>query len=1013
MLFFLSFYVNAQTHFGDQQVITMAEVFCPEEIITIDIDNDGDQDVVSASSLDNKVAWYENDGTGNFLTQIVISSSADGAFAVLAADIDNDADWDVIAASKSDRTIAWYENDGTGHFSTAKIISKGEYAASDIAVSDLNGDGYEDVVASKSQKAADVIWYVNDGMGNFGTAQKVIENVDSPQQILGGDMDNDGDQDVLVAFFPKNKVVWYENDGTGNFITEHLISNEIVNAWSVEVADFDGDGDLDLFADGQTYAELSWYPNNGDGEFGSKQTIGMFFLLGKATCVTDLDGDDDQDIIIIEAFTNQALWQENDGLGNFKDPQLFGDIHIGDILVGIHADDLNGDNIQDLLTIEKHEDNILWHQNDGALNFESKEVAQNPTFWASSVHSADLDNDGDMDVLSSSEGNDRIAWYKNDGKGNFGTQLIISEEAVGARMVNTGDLDGDGYVDVLSASSGDQDIAWYKNDGTGNFGAKTIINPNDNQPLIEVHAVDIDADGDLDVAASYRSWYIKIFINDGKGNFGTPLQISTALDAVNLYLNYHISFADFNGDNFVDILSTDTNSDKIFWFENNGNGGFSNIRFIDFDLSLVVKAGHADLDGDGDQDVIGTCSNGTRIVWCANDGNGNFAEQQIVDTYLWGNGTSPPVDVHTTDIDGDGDIDILLANAATQKTLYDLTWYENDGTGNFGTFQVITNIAFGARDIHTADLDGDGDEDVLSASFEDNKIAWYENKKINLPSCNPNPGTMPLERQIICASNDSFAVTSTDAIVEADAELWYIIHDSPSNELGAILDYNQTGHFSPSALNEISFNEEYYVSALVGPTNDGQLPDISDTSCVVINEGTPIVFLSPISIEVLPDCNTATGVVSIYIEINGGLPSYDFKETYTIVGAYNGSLMAGESVFITIDAVTDSTTLTFNMMDANNCVHQEMVDIACYITSIEPTLPSFNIQEYNNHIFIEGGTQLQSIVLMNTSGQVIYQQTGLGDNVISMEDLATGVYLLNLVFREKVITKKVIRLRDY
>jgi len=56
-----------------------------------------------------------------------------------------------------------------------------------------------------------------------------------------------------------------------------------------------------------------------------------------------------------------------------------------------------------------------------------------------------------------------------------------------------------------------------------------------------------------------------------------------------------------------------------------------------------------------------------------------------------------------------------------------IAWYENDGNGGFGPQQVITTSADDARSVYAADLDGDGDQDVLSASFEDDKIAWYEN----------------------------------------------------------------------------------------------------------------------------------------------------------------------------------------------------------------------------------------------------------------------------------------------
>ncbi len=78
--------------------------------------------------------------------------------------------------------------------------------------------------------------------------------------------------------------------------------------------------------------------------------------------------------------------------------------------------------------------------------------------------------------------------------------------------------------------------------------------------------------------------------------------------------------------------------------------------------------------------------------------------------------------VTTEDVDGDGDLDVLSASYNDNT----IAWYENDGTENF-TAQTITLDAASARSVTTADVDGDGDLDVLSASLSDDKIAWYEN----------------------------------------------------------------------------------------------------------------------------------------------------------------------------------------------------------------------------------------------------------------------------------------------
>ena len=67
--------------------------------------------MLSASGIDDKIAWYENlDGLGDFGPQEILSTNADSAFRAIASDLDNDGDLDVISASRNDNKLAWYEN---------------------------------------------------------------------------------------------------------------------------------------------------------------------------------------------------------------------------------------------------------------------------------------------------------------------------------------------------------------------------------------------------------------------------------------------------------------------------------------------------------------------------------------------------------------------------------------------------------------------------------------------------------------------------------------------------------------------------------------------------------------------------------------------------------------------------------------------------------------------------------------------------------------------------------------
>ena len=285
-----------------------------------------------------------------------------------------------------------------------------------------------------------------------------------------------------------------------------------------------------------------------------------------------------------------------------------------------------------------------------------------------SVYAADVDGDGDMDVLSASVNDDKIAWYENtDGLGSFGAPQVITTAADGAISVYAADVDGDGDVDVLSASLFDDKIAWYENtDGLGSFGAQQVITTAAGGAR-SVYAADLDGDSDLDVlSASFNDNKIEWYENaDGLGSFGAPKVITTAASGAR-----SVYATDVDGDNDLDVLSASQTDGQIAWYENtDGLGAF------------------------GAQQVITTAADGARSV-------------------------------HATDVDDDGDMDVLSASNFDHQ----IAWYENtDGLGSFGAQQVITSEAISANSVYAADVDSDGDIDVLSASANDDKIAWHEN----------------------------------------------------------------------------------------------------------------------------------------------------------------------------------------------------------------------------------------------------------------------------------------------
>ncbi|MDX2350478.1 MAG: FG-GAP-like repeat-containing protein, partial [Porticoccus sp.] len=325
-------------------------------VTTVDMDGDGDLDVLSASFNDDKIAWYENDGSETF-TAHTITTAANGARSVTTADVDGDGDLDVLSASSNDDKIAWYENDGSETF-TAHTITTTANGAADVTTADVDGDGDLDVL-SASFNDDKITWYENDGSETF-TAHTITTSANGAADVTTADVDGDGDLDVLSASPNDDKIMWFENDGSETF-TAHTITTAADKARSVTTADVDGDGDLDVVSASANDDKIAWYENDGS-----------------------------------ETFTAHTITTTVDGA------------------IGVTTADVDGDGDLDVLSASNLDDKIVWYENDGSETFTAHTITTTAN-GAIGVTTADVDGDGDLDVLSASNIDDKIAWYESDG----------------------------------------------------------------------------------------------------------------------------------------------------------------------------------------------------------------------------------------------------------------------------------------------------------------------------------------------------------------------------------------------------------------------------------------------------------------------------------------------------------------------------------------------------------------------------------------------------------------------
>ncbi len=187
------------------------------------MDGDGDVDLIAIDVGLDKIVWYRNtDGIGTYSPAIMVTNQTDGPLSLFSADIDGDGAMDILSASFMDNKVAWYRNtNGQGDFGAQQIISNTALSARAVFAADFDGDGDMDVLAGAA--ASDkVIWFENmDGLGTFGPEQVLSANANGVESVFAIDIDGDGDMDALSGSGADLKVAWYENmDGLGTFSAE-------------------------------------------------------------------------------------------------------------------------------------------------------------------------------------------------------------------------------------------------------------------------------------------------------------------------------------------------------------------------------------------------------------------------------------------------------------------------------------------------------------------------------------------------------------------------------------------------------------------------------------------------------------------------------------------------------------------------------------------------------------------------------------------------------------------------
>lgn len=294
-------------NYDDFSIVRIIQGSRPSPNEGADIDGDGDIDFIVGSAGGVYVHVFKGDGEGG-LTQTQNLVVGDRVRGVCLADFENDGDPDLIATSFVANRVALFTNDGTGRFGTLPLTLDAGDGEWSCATADMNADGLLDVTIG-SRESEELTVLLSDGDGTFTESSRIAAGGD-PWMLAAGDIDRDGHADIAAANASAKSLTIAMGTGAGGLSTPvsyDLSEDEEGFPLAVDLGDLDGDGDLDVVTSDFRTRLFLIHENQGDGTF--VRLPNQLYALEAASCAIlhDRDNDGDLDITGIDEIVDQLL----------------------------------------------------------------------------------------------------------------------------------------------------------------------------------------------------------------------------------------------------------------------------------------------------------------------------------------------------------------------------------------------------------------------------------------------------------------------------------------------------------------------------------------------------------------------------------------------------------------------------------------------------------------------------------------------------------------------------------
>ncbi|WP_191859448.1 T9SS type A sorting domain-containing protein [Hanstruepera ponticola] len=418
-----------------------------------------------------------------------------------------------------------------------------------------------------------------------------IQNIDpntgeEPYELASGDLDNDGDIDLVMATYwftgfgtpTQDYIKWYENDGSGNFSipTSSVVSSTIRYVDGLTVANIDNQFGLDIVATSADQSKLVYYLSDGSGGFGSEVVVSSSVTGAGQVFAADINNDGHIDLATVAYDDNKAVWFAGDGTGGFGTEQIIENGNT-DGPFTIELDDFDGDTDMDVVigfyntgTIEIYYNQYIESGTSTVSWVKDAVTVDSGNVYFLATKFADVNNDGTMDVVKVDNSTGDVEWF-NKIKNGASTANTISNSSIIDRpgAIAIADIDGDTFNDVILTDSGvaDDAIIWFKGANNASPSATPTLIEDHNYQNFAITVDDYDGDGDLDIAFlgnqnDTLGWYENELITLGVED-NTLSKISVFPNPANDVLNFKTPKSENISLKIYDVLGKEIISESI------------------------------------------------------------------------------------------------------------------------------------------------------------------------------------------------------------------------------------------------------------------------------------------------------------------------------------------------------------------------------------------------------------------------------------------------------------------